>query len=127
MLGRGERNQVDKIRVLVCGGRDFDNESLVFGALDQIEAEMGPLVIIEGGARGADSLAALWADDRGAHHLQFKADWQKHGKGAGPIRNQTMLDDGKPDLVVGFPGGVGTADMLRRAKAAGIPVIEGNA
>lgn len=45
-----------------------------------------------------------------------------NGKAAGPIRNQRMLDEGKPDLVVAFPGGRGTADMVRRAKAAGVPV-----
>ncbi len=52
------------------------------------------------------------------------ADWDKFGKGAGPIRNQQMIDEGKPDLVVAFPGGTGTADMVKRAKKHGIEVIE---
>lgn len=47
---------------------------------------------------------------------------QKYGKSAGPIRNQTMLDDGKPDLVLAFPGGRGTADMVAKAEKHGIPV-----
>lgn len=52
----------------------------------------------------------------------FKADWDKHGKAAGPIRNQQMLDEGKPDLVLAFAGGKGTDDMCRRARAAGVEV-----
>jgi len=54
----------------------------------------------------------------------FLANWRTHGKAAGPIRNQQMLDEGRPHLVVAFPGGTGTADMVRRAKAAGVPVME---
>jgi hypothetical protein len=52
----------------------------------------------------------------------YVAQWKKHGRAAGPIRNQRMLDEGKPDLVVAFPGGRGTADMIRRAERAGVPV-----
>jgi hypothetical protein len=48
------------------------------------------------------------------------ADWEKLGRSAGPIRNQAMLDEGRPDLVVAFPGHHGTADMVRRARAAGV-------
>jgi acyl-CoA synthetase (NDP forming) len=59
------------------------------------------------------------------HHVtSFPANWKKHGKSAGPIRNQLMLDVGKPDLVIAFPGGSGTADMIRRARKAGVPVKE---
>ena len=53
-----------------------------------------------------------------------EADWAKHGRKAGPIRNQRMIDEGRPDLVVAFPGGTGTADMVERARVAGIRVIE---
>ena len=45
-------------------------------------------------------------------------------RGAGPERNARMLAEGRPDLVVAFPGGTGTADMVRRAKAAGVRVVE---
>ena len=50
----------------------------------------------------------------------IRLDWKKYGKKAGPLRNQQMLEEGKPDLVVAFPGGNGTADMVRRAKKANI-------
>ncbi len=110
------------MRVLVCGGRDYDDEARVFAVLDEIK----PTFIIEGGARGADSLARRWSlrNLSANNHLAIKAQWDVNGKAAGPIRNQKMLDKGKPDLVVAFPGGNGTADMVRRARRAGIEVWE---
>lgn len=109
-------------RVLVCGGRDFADRRSVYTSLDGLVPR--PTRIIAGGAPGADALAADWAGYRGVPKYIFHADWEKHGKAAGPIRNQEMLDDGRPNLVLAFPGGRGTADMVRRAKAAGVPVIE---
>ena len=55
--------------------------------------------------------------------LAFPAEWKKHGKAAGPIRNRKMLQDGKPDLVLAFPGGRGTANMVELATDAGIRVM----
>lgn len=111
------------MRVLVCGGRDFNDESLVMKTLDQIDRQHGIVEIVHGAARGADSLAGKWADTRFRTVTEFPANWQAHGKAAGPIRNQEMLGH-TPDLVVAFPGGRGTADMVRRAKAEGILVFE---
>ena len=110
------------MRVLVCGGRDYNNQERVFAVLDEIN----PTFIIEGGARGADTLAWLWARRRldPDQRQQFQARWDQHGKAAGAIRNRQMLEEGKPDLVVAFPGGKGTADMIRQAKRAGVPVRE---
>ncbi|MBP0440637.1 DUF2493 domain-containing protein [Tianweitania sediminis] len=106
-------------RVLVCGGRDYDNRDYVHQILDALDSVE---VIIEGGATGADLAAASWATFSRKHIETFPADWKTHGKAAGPIRNQRMIDEGKPDLVIAFPGGRGTADMIRRAEAASIPV-----
>jgi hypothetical protein len=109
-------------RVLVCGGRYFRDKWSVYDCLDAMSPS--PALIIEGGALGADYIARGWAIDRGVDYLTFVADWHGLGRAAGPLRNQQMLDEGKPDLVVAFPGGSGTADMVRRAKAAGVRVIE---
>lgn len=111
------------MRILVCGGRDFDDWRFLQSVLSK-EFGAGVFTIIEGGATGVDFLARVYAKYYGLPHEQYPADWKKHGKGAGPIRNQQMLDEGKPDLVVAFPGGVGTADMVRRSKKAGVKVIE---
>lgn len=124
------------MKILVCGGRDFDNYGLLEEKLNyiywnpydwdnSIEWETNEdMEIISGMAKGADSLAARYAQEYGHILHKFPADWKTHGKAAGPIRNQQMIDEGKPDLVVAFPGGNGTADMVRRAKKHGIEVVE---
>jgi len=113
------------LRVLVCGGRDYDDRDHIWNTLTAIHGECKISLVIHGAATGADSEGMLWADCMpGCKHAPFRADWRTHGKAAGPIRNQRMLDEGRPDLVVAFPGGRGTADMVRRAKAAGIEVRE---
>lgn len=114
-------------RVLVCGGRDFADADLLNSELDRIHdwSLDGPITsLIHGGARGADTLAGKWAKANGVPVRVFPANWQEHGRGAGHIRNQQMLDEGKPDLVVAFPGGAGTANMIQRARKAGARVIE---
>lgn len=110
--------------VLVCGGRNFVDYDLLAGYLDGLHRCRPITKIIHGAARGADSLAGRWAQELGIASRAFPADWKAHGRGAGPIRNQQMLDEGRPESVVAFPGGRGTADMVRRAKAAGLPVYE---
>ena len=112
------------MRLLACGGRDFGDAAFVARCLDRVHAERGVSLLIHGAARGADSLAAAWAKDRGIPAAAYPADWQRDGRAAGPIRNQRMLAEGRPDGVVAFAGGSGTADMIRRAKAAGIKVWE---
>jgi len=110
------------MKVLVCGGRNFKNRDALFAALDNYAAHAE--TIVHGDAQGADKLAQEWADDRGICCMVYPANWKKHGKAAGPIRNQTMLDVEKPSIVVAFPGGRGTADMIKRATAAGVAVIQ---
>ncbi|MDE2096518.1 MAG: DUF2493 domain-containing protein [Patescibacteria group bacterium] len=111
--------------VLVCGGRFYGNEEFVFATLDALDAEIRITRLINGGATGADALAReWWKSKQWGEPETYRAKWTKYGKPAGPIRNQQMLDEGKPDLVVAFPGGSGTADMIARAKAAGVRVIE---
>ena len=107
-------------KVLVCGGRHYSDVALVFRVLDMLR----PTEVIQGGATGADALAAQWAKARKVVGLvTCKADWAKHGKAAGPIRNQHMLDTRKPDLVVAFPGGNGTRDMIDRAHSQGFRTV----
>ena len=112
------------MKVLVCGGRDF-NDSMTLGSwLGGIHKQGGISLLIHGGARGADFMAAKFAEWAGIPVKEYPADWGEHGKAAGPIRNQQMIDEGKPDKVLAFPGGRGTADIVARARTAGIEVIE---
>lgn len=109
--------------VLVCGGRDYADRSSLYVVLNAAHSANPIKRLIAGGANGADALAVDWARSKNIPHTMFNADWEKHGRKAGPLRNQEMLDRGKPDIVIAFPGGRGTADMKKRAKAAGVPVV----
>jgi hypothetical protein len=112
------------MRVLVCGGRTYNNKALVYSELDALRAKYGWLTIIEGDATGADWLARAWCRERFHGCVEVAANWQRDKNAAGPIRNQLMLDMGKPDMGLAFPGGPGTADMVRRLRAAGVPTKE---
>lgn len=105
------------MRVLVCGGRSYEDWNAVSKALK----EASPTVLIQGGAPGADRLAQKWAEHNGVPVVTYPANWNA-GKKGGPMRNAFMLTDSRPDMVVAFPGGAGTADMIRRAEAAGLPL-----
>lgn len=111
------------MRVLVCGGRDF-NDALTLGSwLGGIHKQHGISLLIEGGARGADFMARKFAEWQGIPTKTFEADWEGDGRAAGPLRNKRMLDEGKPDLVVAFDGGKGTANMVKQARLAGVRVL----
>lgn len=114
------------MRLLVCGGRGYRDHDKVDEVMAGLHYPGGKIThLIQGGATGADTLAAKWA----AYHripcvLTYYAQWGKHGRKAGPIRNRLMLTDGMPDLVVAFPGGRGTANMVSRAHEAGVRVMQ---
>jgi len=112
------------MKVIVCGGRDYNNAEMLNLVLDEIHAKTPITTMIQGGAKGADDLAFRWAcRTKGVSITTHHAEWDKHGRAAGPIRNAHMLQDG-PDLVVAFPGGRGTANMVKQSRAAAVPVIE---
>ncbi len=126
------------MRILVCGGRDFRNKKLLYDTLieycykeglhhprDAMSPDPNKVSIISGMARGADSLGWLFAKDHNLEVFSFPADWKHQSNGAGPIRNQKMLDEGKPDLVIAFPtkNSKGTWDMVRRAEKANVKTI----
>lgn len=104
------------MRVIVCGGRDYQDRAKVFESLDRLHQEKGITCVIHGDCRtGADRFADEWAKERGVDVQRYQADWIRLGRAAGPVRNQVMRDEAKADGVVAFPGGRGTADMCRRA------------
>jgi hypothetical protein len=111
------------MRVLVCGGRDFRDREFLFAKLDELHAQTPFSLVIHGAAPGADYLADAWAEYRGVKCVCYPADWAKHGRAAGPIRNSEMLRDGKPDMACAFAGGRGTRDMVEKARLAGVRVV----
>lgn len=111
-------------RILVCGGRDYYDQDRVYKVLDDFNAEAGPVrLLIEGGAQGADALARKWGFSRGVHVATVHALWAKRGRAAGWDRNLAMLSL-EPRVVIAFPGGRGTANMVQIAKDAGVQVME---
>jgi hypothetical protein len=119
----------DRVRVLVCGSRTYTNEQSVHEVLCAIHATNPISVVIDGAASGADTLAWGWGvNTPNVESERYPADWELHGKAAGPIRNQQMLSEGKPDLVVAFVDkpltqSRGTFDMVKRSRAAGVRVV----
>lgn len=107
------------MNIIVCGGRDYEDNVTLFTVLDFLS----PVLVRHGAAKGADSLADEWAENTMTPCQSRPADWSTHGKAAGPIRNQAMIEEGEIDLVVAFPGGRGTEDMIKRARQAHIPVL----
>lgn len=114
----------------MCGGRNFSDEFSFYTNLRNIVAKIRSdtgcraITIISGEARGADTMAKEFANTWDMPYIGYPADWNKYGKLAGHIRNKQMLEEGKPDLVVAFPGGRGTANMIEISKKAGVEVIE---
>jgi len=111
------------LRVLVCGGReynDYQKVELVLGAAHKAQL-FG--TVIHGAARGADSLAGRWAKENNIPVEEFPADWNRYGRRAGYIRNAQMLKEGKPELVIAFPGGPGTKMMVELARSAGVVTV----
>ena len=108
------------MRVLVCGSRDWTDETRIF---QQLLLLPPGTEIITGGARGADHLAAGLARGLGFGVKVFFPDWKTHGRSAGFVRNIAMLDE-NPDLVIAFWDGQsrGTAHTIREAEKRGIPV-----
>lgn len=122
--------------VLVCGGRAYPDRRLIFRTLDVVHEE-GPITLLVQGFAGrmignrlvgADRLADEWAQSRGVPSTGRKYQitpemWNKYGRGAGMLRNRQMRDVEKPDLVLAFHGGNGTANMVTLAMEGGIDVI----
>lgn len=108
------------MRILVCGGRDYENADVI-GRTMAMVASGRDHVLVHGGARGADTVAARIAEVRGWEIEEHPARWREYGPAAGPMRNQQMVDGGA-DVVLAFPGGRGTEDLVRRATAAGLTV-----
>lgn len=108
------------MKVLVCGSRHFNDYSLLERTLDEYPIT----TVIEGEARGADKLSAVYAESRDIPVERYPADWGKYGTRAGPIRNSQMLKEGKPEFVVAFrgPNSRGTQNMIDQSLRAGVEV-----
>ena len=114
-----------KLRVLVCGDRKWKDHTMIFSYLYEHINRIG--MIIQGEAKGADTMAKEAAIKLGLPFKGFEANWWVEGKAAGPRRNTRMLREGKPDAIIAFHDNIetsrGTADMIKQSRKAGIPCI----
>lgn len=114
-----------KSKILVCGGREFKDRKLLHDTMAKAKLYFADYYcIINGFARGADMMAHSWAFFEGCCSICVPANWDFYDDKAGSIRNKWMLDFVPPDLVIAFPGGSGTADMVKQSRARGIDVWE---
>jgi hypothetical protein len=116
------------VRLVVTGGRDYDDRDPLESVLDGIHERLTVDVLIEGEARGADTLAREWAESRGITVEPYPAKWQEYGRKAGPIRNRQMIDEGRPDYAAVFydrprDKSRGTANMHTQLDAFGIKIL----
>lgn len=113
-------------KVLVTGSRDFKDYQIVYDALDEIYADGLPMIVIHGAARGADSFADTWAVHRkNVTVVRVPADWDNDGWGAGPRRNDAMLELGPRVVLAFFQEGAankGTTHMATACRNAGLEV-----
>jgi len=116
-------SQLAEMIVIVCGGRFYADKTHVYATLDALHAERCIGLVREGGANGADLLGRSWAMDRGIDVITYWANWRGRKGSGGPVRNGAMLRAGA-DIVVAFPGDVGTADMVRQATKIGVAVMQ---
>lgn len=131
---RGTGGVVKGRAVIVCGSRDWTDYDTIWDALRRRCERHGEFTVIHGAARGADRLAGQAGRHQSLPVVEFPADWNKHGRAAGPIRNQAMLEAALDDYdllgVLAFKEGFdhslrrgGTEDMVRRAREAEVPTI----
>ena len=110
------------MKVIVCGGRNFYDAEMVAKYLDMLLVIYRFDTVIHGAARGADTLAGVWARRNHLDEEPHHADWDRLGRKAGVIRNAEMLKS-RPQLVIAFPGNRGTRNMMDQATANGVNVI----
>lgn len=122
---------MSKIRILVCGGRHFDNYDLLEKTINEVTEESGceDIEIVSGHCDGADKLGELYAEKHNAAVKIFPAEWKKYGKRAGPMRNKQMVDyisgcEHKTVIAFVSVNTKGTRNTSALAKKAGVLVVE---
>ena len=112
------------IKVIIAGSRTFSDYKLLATVCDHMLQNQEDVEIVNGGAKGADKLGELYAEDKGYHIEEFKAHWSQFGDAAGPIRNKEMAE--YADALIAFWNGdtvkSGTYNMIQQARFAGLKI-----
>jgi len=111
-------------KIALTGGTDFNDHRLIWGKLDQVQTKYPDMVLLHGGSpKGAELIAAKWAEARKVTQVAFKPDWTKHAKAAPFKRNDAMLEV-LPVGVLVFPGTGIQENLADKARKLGIPVLK---
>ena len=111
-------------KIAFAGGTDFNDHGAIWAALDKVRARHPDMVLLHGGSpKGAEKIAACWADARQCPQIVFRPDWARHGKSAPFKRNDQLLEVLPIGLVV-FPGSGITDNLADKARTLGIPLLD---
>ncbi len=111
-------------RVAFSGGLDVTDHRAIWDALDRVKAKHADMVLLHGGSpKGAEKIAACWADNRKCQQVVFKPDWKRHGKAAPFKRNDALLEAMPIGLIL-FPGSGITDNLADKAKKLGVPLFD---
>ncbi|MFY9294870.1 MAG: DUF2493 domain-containing protein [Methylorubrum rhodinum] len=111
--------------IAFTGGQDYQDVDRIWSLLDKVRAKHPDMVLIHGASpKGAELIAAKWADTRKVKQVAFRPDWKKHGKAAPFRRNDAMLE-AMPVGIIHFPGGGISDNLADKARTKGIPVQRG--
>jgi YspA, cpYpsA-related SLOG family len=109
-------------KIAFTGGVDFNDHQAIWDWLDKVRTKHPDMVLLHGGSpKGAERIAARWADHRSVPQIVFKPDWARYAKAAPFKRNDQILDL-LPIGVIVFPGSGISANLADKAKKLGIPV-----
>lgn len=111
-------------KVIIAGSREFNDYDFLKGKLDVILSTLDDIEIIEGGAKGVDSLAERYAKEKGYKHTKVEADWDTYGKYAGPKRNEEMASIGEYLVLCWNGKSKGSGSMLKEAKGKYLKIRE---
>ena len=105
-----------KTRIIIAGGRDFQDYDYLIDSCDEILKQYDNVELVGGGAKGADALGKHYAELRQYDYKLFPADWDKHGRSAGPIRNKQMAEYADALIVFWDGKSRGSANMIKQAE-----------
>lgn len=111
------------MKVIIAGGRDYADYNRLKKILDKLIYGSPDLQIVQGGAKGADSLAAKYAEEYAIDLATFEADWDTNGKSAGAMRNAEMGKYGHALIAFWDMKSPGTKNMIEVARNHKLPVI----
>ncbi|MBQ8103825.1 MAG: DUF2493 domain-containing protein [Afipia sp.] len=111
------------MRLLVCGGRHFEDAEMVHHELTALHWRKPISVVVHGSIAGVGIIAEAWARRHGIAVVRDPPNWEFYGRKAEGLRSDFMLTDSRPDFVVAFPGGRHTADLVQRAINVGLAVL----